>query len=212
MTAVATSAEATRGMATLPAPAPRQHVHTRQVTTCGYRRDDGLWDIEGELLDTKTYAYRNADGRSRQPGEAVHHMQIRLTVDDTMTVRDAVAAMPATPFPECQGAANPVQGLIGATVGAGWRKAIDGAMGGTRGCTHLRELLAAMATVAYQTIPNYRAHERSLRGTPSEPATEPSPHMGQCLAWDFNGPVIARVAPQFVAWVSPVAPKPTGQR
>lgn len=212
MTDVATSAEAIRGMTTLPAPTARRHLHTRQVTSRGYLREDGLWDIDGELVDTKTYAYRNPDNRGRDPGEAVHHMVIRLTLDDTMTVRDAMAAMPATPFPECLGAANPVQGLIGATVGAGWRKAIDGAMGGTRGCTHLRELLAAMATVAYQTIPNYRAHERSLRGAPPVPASEPSPHMGQCLAWDFNGPVIARVAPQFVAWVSPVAPKPSGQR
>lgn len=195
-------------MTPLPAPAPRQHVHTRQVTTCGYLRDDGLWDIEGELADTKTYFYRNPDGLGREPGDPVHHMKIRLTMDDTMTVRDAVTSMPGTPFPECQGAASPVRGIIGVTIGAGWRKAIDAAMGGTMGCTHLRELLAAMATVAFQTIPNYRTHQRRVRGEPVLTDGRPGHQMGKCLAWDFNGRVIARVAPEFVAWVLPAPLRP----
>lgn len=195
-------------MSSLPAPAPRQHVHTRQVATCGYLRDDGLWDIEGELVDTETYFYRNDDGLEREPGDPVHHMKIRLTVDDAMTVRDAATSMPGTPFPECQDAASPVRGIIGVTIGAGWRKAIDAVMGGTRGCAHLRELLAAMATVAFQTIPGYRSHQRRLRGEPASTTGKPAYQMGKCLAWDFNGPVIARVAPEFVAWDVPASLKP----
>ena len=39
----------------LAAPVPRTHVHTRDVQYRGYRREDGLWDIEAELTDTKTY-------------------------------------------------------------------------------------------------------------------------------------------------------------
>ena len=35
-----------------PAP-PRQPVHDRRVRCQGYRRADGLWDIEGHLTDTK---------------------------------------------------------------------------------------------------------------------------------------------------------------
>jgi Protein of unknown function (DUF2889) len=203
---MAPESEAVDGFPGLPEPAPRRPLHTRRVTCRGHLREDGLWDIDGELIDTKTFAYRSPDNHDRQPGEAAHRMVIRLTVDDTMIVRAAVAAMPATPFAECQGAASPMQGLIGATVGPGWRKAIDAAMGGTLGCTHLRELLAAMATVAYQTIPHYREHERRLGGARSPWGDQPRPHMGKCLAWDFNGPVIARVAPQFVGWVKPTSP------
>src|SRR6478672_5703484 len=36
-------------MATLPAPVPRRLIHTRDVRTRGFLRDDGLWDLEGEL-------------------------------------------------------------------------------------------------------------------------------------------------------------------
>lgn len=187
-------------MAELPAPAPRQHIHTRQVTTCGYLRDDGLWDLECELLDTKSYFYRNGDGRERPAGDPVHHMKIRLTVDDGMTVRGAAASMPTTPFPECHHAADPLRGMVGVKIGPGWRKAIDAAMGGIRGCTHLRELLGAMATVAFQTIPNYQSYLRRLNGEPMFVVGKPGFQMGKCLGWDFNGPAVARVAPEFVGW------------
>ena len=42
----------------LPPAAARQHLHNRHVEYRGYRRDDGGWDIEGELRDTKTYDMR----------------------------------------------------------------------------------------------------------------------------------------------------------
>jgi len=80
----------------LPPPVEREHIHTRQVMSRGYLRADGLWDIEASIEDTKTYFARNADGRERQPSEPIHHMQVRLTLDDTLTVIDAVVAMPAT--------------------------------------------------------------------------------------------------------------------
>ena len=35
----------------LPSPAPRTHIHARTVRLDGYRRADGLWDIEGHLTD-----------------------------------------------------------------------------------------------------------------------------------------------------------------
>ena len=86
----------------LGAPAPRTHVHTRAVEYRGYRREDGLWDIEAELTDTKTYAQERPDGGVRPAGEPVHGMVIRLTVDDDMKITDVAVGMPATPFPECQ--------------------------------------------------------------------------------------------------------------
>jgi hypothetical protein len=46
-----------------------------------------------------------------------------------------------------------MQRMVGATMGPGWRQAIERALGSVRGCTHLRELLFNIATAAYQTIP-----------------------------------------------------------
>ena len=52
---------ALRPAASLPAAAPREHVHTRSVVFRGYRREDGLWDIEAELTDAKTYTFNGPD-------------------------------------------------------------------------------------------------------------------------------------------------------
>ncbi|MGH7035691.1 MAG: DUF2889 domain-containing protein, partial [Stellaceae bacterium] len=43
----------------LSAAAPREPIHTRQIECRGFRRADGLWDIEGHLIDTKSYAFQN---------------------------------------------------------------------------------------------------------------------------------------------------------
>src|SRR5258706_4618671 len=92
---------ASKYAADLNAPAPRTHVHTRNVEYRGYRREDGLWDIEAELTDTKTYTHETPDKRVRHAGEPVHGMGIRLTVDDDMKITDIAVGMPATPFSEC---------------------------------------------------------------------------------------------------------------
>ena len=101
-----------------------------------------------------------------------------------------------------------MQQMVGVTMGPGWRQAIEKTVGGTRGCTHLRELLYNMATAAYQTIPAYRDKLRVQAGLERINSDRPPHHVGKCIAWDFNGPVVARVYPQFVGWVPPVKPHP----
>lgn len=182
---------------------PRTPAHMRNVQYRGYHREDGLWDIEAELRDTKTYAFSRHDRGLVEPGEPLHGMAIRLTVDDHMKIVDVAVRMPATPFDECQQAKPPMSRLIGCTLGRGWRRAIEHALGGTQGCAHLRELVFNMATVAYQTIPHYRNHLRRLRGEPRPVLKRPPHHLGGCLAWDFDGPVVKRHYPEFAGWRPP---------
>jgi len=188
----------------LPEPLPeRVPLHRRHIDLQGYRRSDGLWDIEGELLDTKDYPYVNSEGLAHPAGAPLHHMKIRLTVDAAMTVRAIAVTMPTTPFPECQGGAAPLQALVGASVGRGWRKAIDAAAGGVAGCTHLRELLPAMATAAHQAISHDLVMQKRARGEDLYTGDRPPPAFGQCIAWDFDGPVMKRVAPKFAGYRRP---------
>jgi hypothetical protein len=185
----------------LPAPAPRRHLHTRAVTYTGFLREDGMWDIEAEMADTKTYGFSRSDGTDMPPGRPIHNMLIRLTVDESMTIREIATAMDHTPFGECQQGNDPMQQMVGANLGPGWRQSIEKALGGVRGCTHLRELLFNMATAAYQTVFPYRETQRRLagEGTGSQ-RTEPPYHLGRCIAWDFNGAVVGRYYPQFAGW------------
>jgi len=190
----------------LPAPQARSHLHTRAVVYRGYRREDGLWDIEAEMTDTKTYALERSERGDMPPGTPIHGMAIRATVDDQMTIREISTAMDHTPFGECRAGVDPMQQMVGVTMGPGWRQAIDKALGGIKGCTHLRELLFNMATAAYQTVPVYRERLRRQSGVPEADNAAPPYHLGKCLAWDFNGAVVQRHYPKFVGW-QPSKPK-----
>lgn len=184
----------------LPAPAPRSHLHTRDVVYRGFYRADGLWDIEAEMTDTKAYAIERSERGHMPPGTPVHGMAIRVTVDDSMTIVAIASVMDHTPFSECQQGTDPMQRMVGATMGPGWRTSIERALGGTRGCTHLRELLFNMATAAYQTIPAYRDRLRREAGLAEPERAEPPYHVDKCIAWNVDGPVVARHYPRFVGW------------
>jgi hypothetical protein len=183
----------------LPSPAARRHLHTRAVTYRGFLREDGLWDIEGELTDTKTYAFEMSERGEMSPGSAVHGLAIRVTVDDQMVIRDIASSMDFTPFGECQRGGDPMRGMVGISMGPGWRQAIEKALGGVRGCTHLRELLFNMATAAYQTVYPYKEHLRERAGL-AKTGDQPPYHLGRCIAWDFDGPLVVKHFPQFAGW------------
>ena len=60
-------------------PKTRTPLHTREVTFNGYAREDGLWDIEGHLVDIKAHPFTTGS-KTWQPGEAIHDMWVRVTV------------------------------------------------------------------------------------------------------------------------------------
>ena len=185
----------------LSAPVPRKHLHTRSVTFQGFDREDGMWDIEAHLTDAKTYPQDLYERGRLEPQQPIHDLWIRLTVDDQFMVRAVESTMDGTPTEECQGAKPPMQGLVGVNLGPGLRRAVDRVLGGTLGCTHLRELVVNMATVAYQLIPHGQRYRQGITALPTGPeVTTPPFHVGRCIAWDVDGPVVARVYPQFVGW------------
>ena len=51
----------------LPAPVSRKRLHTRRVVYEGFRRDDGLFDIEGHLCAVASYRGRRGIFRFRDP-------------------------------------------------------------------------------------------------------------------------------------------------
>ena len=61
-------------------PLSRQLLHKRVVQCWGYRREDGLWDIEGRLVDTKTYPFPTKIAERFRPVNR-YTTWIRLTVD-----------------------------------------------------------------------------------------------------------------------------------
>jgi hypothetical protein len=185
-------------MPDLPAPARRRPVHTRNVRFEGFLRDDGLWDIDCELSDTKAEPIHMRERGLLPAGEPVHLLRVRLTLDDTLTIRAVQTAAVNAPFQECQQPAGaPMQKLVGLTMGPGWRPKLQAAIGGVAGCTHLRELVFNAATAAFQMIPHYRATRGGQQDDMPTSDGKPPFYMGQCMTWAFDGPVVQRLAPQF---------------
>lgn len=67
-------------------PADRVSLHTRQIEIRGYRRADGLFDIEGHLIDTKPYGFPNHDRGYIAADEPVHDLWLRMTVNEHMLI------------------------------------------------------------------------------------------------------------------------------
>jgi hypothetical protein len=137
----------------LPPPsAPRERLHKRAITVEGYRRDDGCFDIEGHLIDAKDQAFKLATGM-RAAGAPVHEMWVRITIDDTLTIRAVEAASDAVPYAgHCDGITPAYKKLIGMKIEAGFRMRVLQLMGGIKGCTHLTEIVCVMASGAIQTL------------------------------------------------------------
>jgi len=178
----------------LTAPAERELLHLRDIQLRGYRRADGLFDIEAHLLDTKAYPFENEIRGQVPAGTPLHGMWLRLTVDEEMIIVACEASSDHTPYALCPQAAPNFARLAGLKIGPGFARAVAERVGGTLGCTHLRELLGQMATTAYQTLAPFRMQKEREEAARRAAAGEPPPRakpalLGTCIAYAADSPV-----------------------
>jgi hypothetical protein len=178
----------------LPEPAPRKLMHTRRIECRGYQREDGLWDIEAEMLDTKTFSFPNKDrGGEIKAGEALHGMGLRLTLDRDFLIHEAEASTDWSPFNVCPEITANYKRLIGLRIKPGWNRALKKLLGGAEGCTHLTELLGPLATTAFQTLyPHRRGEKKPKAGDPERPRI-----LNSCHALSTDGEVVREHWPTF---------------
>jgi hypothetical protein len=176
-------------------PADREELHARDIALRGFQRADGRFDIEATLSDTKARGFASEQRGWVAPGERLHGMAARMTVDVEMTIVAFEAAIDDSPFPSvCPGAAPHFARLVGLVIGPGFVRAAMQRVGGTGGCTHLRELLQQMATVAYQTMWPVRQRRAAAQPALDQAAPEqprPAPALlNSCHGWSSGSPVI----------------------
>ena len=133
-------------------PTDRELIHNRKINCRGYVRVDGDFDIEAELIDTKSYDFPSDTHGTVKTGTPIHHMQVRITLNFDLEITDAVAVTLHGPYLVCPKGAENIKNLIGLQIGPGWRNKTKAAIGGPKGCTHITELLGQMATTAFQTL------------------------------------------------------------
>lgn len=156
-----------------------------------YVRDDGLYDVEAQLVDTKPFELKRAiNPLSLAAGDPLHDLWIRLTVDSQYVIRHIEASSDATPYDVCKQAGHSLGMMVGERIGAGWSKRVKARLMGATGCTHLTELLIPMATATIQGIKGLEVarHGRSdLIDTPKQ--------LNSCYAYSSDRDVIKTLWP-----------------
>ncbi|WP_459614550.1 DUF2889 domain-containing protein [Bordetella sp. 2513F-2] len=169
---------------------PRQPLHTRNIRVQSYERDDGLWDVEAELIDYKGYDFPRGDGEIFKAGQHIHHMHLRVTIDEAYTIVAAQAAYDAAPYGgHCTAIEEAYTGLVGMNLLKGFRARVKERFGRVQGCTHLTELSQVLPTAAVQTMANRRRQN---------PAPDQRPfQLDGCHALRTDGPVVREHYPRW---------------
>ena len=191
--------------AALSVPVPRDAQHFRNYQFAGYRRADGLFDIEGRMTDAKSYSFPSEWRGRVQEGQPIHDMRIRLTLDEQFIIRDVECVTAAGPYEICPAITPAFAALKGERVGRGWSRILREKFGGKHGCVHHVEMLRAMATVAFQTLYGWQERQKREAGlskTEGPPDRETTSgrkpgFIDSCHALASDGEIVRTHFPQF---------------
>jgi len=175
----------------LPAPVAREEIHQRDVICRGYRREDGLWDIEGHLTDKKSYPFANRLRGEIQAGEPLHDMWMRITIDNEFVIHDVVASSDRYPIAACPEIVGVYRSLIGLRLGADFKKQARERTGSIKGCSHLGKLIRNLSVVALQTVGPIVYQDFASQGDILPP------HLGRCHALSLGGDEVREHYPRW---------------
>ncbi len=180
-------------MADLSWPADRKLAANRTISCTGYARKDGLWDVEAHLIDTRPVSVTHPNyGAAKPAGYPLHEMKIRITVDNDLLIHDAEAVTIHAPFEPCRVPPASFPKLKGLSLKKGWKKSLSEIMGGTKGCTHLSELLGNLATIAYQTVASSDEWVAKVDRGEITPF-----YIDSCYSYNESGPLVERLYPDL---------------
>jgi hypothetical protein len=169
----------------------REELHTREITLRGWKRSDGLYEIEARLVDSKPFDFRPVSGDrvigARAP---IHDMGVRIIHDDSMTVRDVIAVGNALPYGECVKGPATLKSLIGLSMTKGWTTETRKRLAGAASCAHLAGLMTPMAAAAFQSMV-------ALRIESGEGGHGHKPNVDSCIAYSRHGELMRTRYPAF---------------
>jgi hypothetical protein len=167
----------------------RSRLHTRRVAYEGFRRDDGLFDLEGHLVDVKDHDYALLTGL-RSAGVPVHDMWVRATVATDYIIRAIEVCTDGMPYEGACDRIGPAYArLQGASLLHGFRRTLYEAMGGVLGCSHVTELLAHLPTAAIQMFAGLRREIEEGEGKPFQ--------LDRCHALETTTDTVRKYYPQW---------------
>ncbi|MGH8786889.1 MAG: DUF2889 domain-containing protein [Cupriavidus necator] len=170
----------------------RKAAHTRTIQLQAYERQDGLWDLEALIEDTKPEEFATQTTHF-SCGVPIHLMAMRVTVNGALDVLAAEGSMQRMPFPSiCPEAQSRLERLVGANLLKGFRQEISKRISAHERCSHLSELAALLPTLAVQTI----LQAKIVDEVETQPSSRPL-KIGGCHAWREDGPLVMKHYPQW---------------
>ncbi|HSV83113.1 MAG TPA: DUF2889 domain-containing protein [Ramlibacter sp.] len=177
----------------------REELHFRRIDMRGFRRSDGLFEVEGRVTDRKPHDFVSPNGTKRVPAhQPIHDMGVRLVFDEGMVIHQVHTFTESAPYADCHEGGRGLKALHGLRIGGGWSREVRSRLGGPRSCTHLMEILIPMASAAYQTLTELR------RGRPDPLDANGKPvKVDSCHAYAAHREVVLR---RWPAWYRPEPP------
>jgi len=164
-------------------------IHTRKIDVTAYEYDQQRILVEGFLRDDRFQDSCMVTGE-QFPRGTIHHMSVKLLVNcSTLTIEDIAVDLPAVPRKFCLETADSLAPVKGLTITRGFTAKVKKLAGGNRGCTHLVELLQAMAPAAFQGVAAYQA--QTITGfDPVRAKLTLKLLSDTCHAWREDGPLV----------------------
>jgi hypothetical protein len=170
----------------------RREIHHRVIDMKAYEREDGFYDVEAHLVDRKPFMFkRSAVPEPVQPGEPLHDLWVRVTLDSDCVVRRIEASSDVTPHTVCKGAESSLELMVGERIASGWSSKVKQRLRGSVSCTHLMEMLIPLATTALQGL-------MGIRKAPGRPvdANGVPLKLNSCYAYDVHREVVKVLWPE----------------
>jgi len=179
-------------MSQLQSQSERKLLHRRAIDVQVYARDDGLFDVEAALSDTKTRDIALASGL-RRAGEPIHDMRLTLGVDRELNIVAAGSATLWMPYPgACADHGDAYARLVGLNLLKGFRLGVKDRLSGAKGCTHLTELCQVLPTAVIQAFAGLVIDTRE-----GDASGQPPFQLDRCHALRNDGPVVQTHYPRW---------------
>jgi hypothetical protein len=184
---------------TNPAPAEaaahptREELHFRRIDLRGFRRSDGLYEVEANLTDRKPFDFQPPSREAKiAAGELIHDHVLRVAFGEDMVIREVATGMRTWPYDECPQGGESLQAMVGVRIGPGWNGEIRKRLPPGDTCTHLKEMLVVLASAAYQAVYGVGNGDRDVRDANGRPRK-----IDSCYAYGASRELVLRFWPEY---------------
>ena len=166
-----------------------EKLHSRNIKITTYEYDGQRIIVEGSLKDDRFQESHSFTGEKFASG-TIHHMTIRLLVNcSNLIIEDIDVELISVPREVCRETIDCLAPIKGLTITKGFTAKIKKLAGGKKGCTHLVELILAMAPAAIQGFAAYQS-SKPVVFDPDREKMFLEFLVNTCRAWRDDGPFV----------------------